>query len=130
MENNTIIDITAGAALMLFTGAEVGLESTVFDLIIRFGVVAVLWFWLLDMKIQMKEQLTTFSTETEKLRIEHDKNIKEISEIHKDFRDRMEKQISVKDEQIKILQDKLKDWFFDYLWGTSIGGFSGLPIFF
>jgi hypothetical protein len=109
MENNTIIDLTAGTALMLFTGAEVGLESTVFDLISKFGVVAVLWFWLRDMKIQMKEQLTTFSTETEKLRVEHDKNIKEISEIHKDFRDRMEKQITVKDEQIKTLQDKLKD---------------------
>lgn len=109
MENNTIIDITAGAALMLFTGAEVSLESTVFDLISKFGVVAVLWFWLRDMKIQMKDQLTTFSTETEKLRVEHQTNLKEISEIHKDFRDRMEKQITVKDEQIKILQDKLKD---------------------
>jgi len=57
----------------------------------------------------MKEQLTTFSTETEKLRVEHQTNLKEVSEIHKDFRDRMEKQITVKDEQIKTLQDKLKD---------------------
>jgi hypothetical protein len=94
---------------MLFTSAEVGLESTVFDLISKFGVVAVLWFWLRDMKIQMKDQLTTFSTETEKLRVEHQTNLKEISEIHKDFRDRMEKQITVKDEQIRTLQDKLKD---------------------
>ena len=109
MENNTVIDLTAAAGLFLFTGAEVGIESTIFEIISKFGVVAVLWFWLRDMKIQMKEQLTTFSTETEKLRIEHQSNLKEISEIHKDFRDRMEKQITVKDEQIKTLQDKLKD---------------------
>jgi hypothetical protein len=109
MENNTVIDLTAAAGLFLFTGAEVGIESTIFEIISKFGVVAVLWFWLRDMKIQMKEQLTTFSTETEKLRTEHQGNLKEISEIHKDFRDRMEKQITVKDEQIKTLQDKLKD---------------------
>jgi hypothetical protein len=109
MDNNSLIDISAAAGLFLFTGAEVGIESTVFEVISKFGVVAVLWFWLRDMKIQMKEQLTTFSTETEKLRVEHQGNLKEVSEIHKDFRDRMEKQISVKDEQIKTLQDKLKD---------------------
>lgn len=109
MENGTIVDLTAGAALLLFTSADVGIEGTIFDLISKFGVVAVLWFWLRDMKVQMDKQLTTFSTETEKLRLDHDKNIKEVSEIHKDFRDRMEKQITVKDEQIKTLQDKLKD---------------------
>lgn len=109
MDNNSLIDISAAAGLFLFTGAEVGIESTVFEIISKFGVVAVLWFWLRDMKIQMKEQLTTFSTETEKLRVEHQGNLKEVSEIHKDFRDRMEKQITVKDEQIKTLQDKLKD---------------------
>ena len=109
MDNNSLIDISAAAGLFLFTSTEVGIESTVFEVISKFGVVAVLWFWLRDMKIQMKEQLTTFSTETEKLRVEHQGNLKEVSEIHKDFRDRMEKQISVKDEQIKTLQDKLKD---------------------
>jgi hypothetical protein len=109
MDNNSLVDITAAAGLFLFTGAEVGIESTAFDIISKFGVVAVLWFWLRDMKIQMKEQLTTFSTETEKLRIEHQSNLKDISDIHKDFRDRMEKQITVKDDQIKILQEKLKD---------------------
>lgn len=108
MENGTIVDLTAGTALLLFTGAET-LDGMVFDLISKFGVVAVLWFWLRDMKIQMDKQLTTFSGETEKLRIEHQSNIKEISDIHKDFRDRMERQIKVKDEQIKGLQDKLKD---------------------
>jgi hypothetical protein len=109
MDNNSLIDISAAAGLFLFTSTEVGIESTVFEVISKFGVVAVLWFWLRDMKIQMKEQLTTFSTETEKLRVEHQTNLKEVSEIHKDFRDRMEKQITVKDEQIKTLQDKLKD---------------------
>lgn len=109
MDNNSLIDISAAAGLFLFTSTEVGIESTVFEVISKFGVVAVLWFWLRDMKIQMKEQLTTFSTETEKLRVEHQGNLKEVSEIHKDFRDRMEKQITVKDEQIKTLQDKLKD---------------------
>jgi hypothetical protein len=109
MENGSIVDLTAGTFLLLFTSADVGIDGSIFDLISKFGVVAVLWFWLRDMKIQMKEQLTTFSGETEKLRIEHEKNVKEVSEIHKDFRDRMEKQITVKDEQIKTLQDKLKD---------------------
>jgi hypothetical protein len=109
MDNNSIIDLTAATGLFLFTGAEVGLESTAFDIISKFGVIAVLWFWLRDMKIQMKDQLSTFSTETEKLRVEHQSNLKDISDIHKDFRDRMEKQITVKDDQIKTLQDKLKD---------------------
>lgn len=108
MENSTIVDLTAGTALLLFTGAD-GIEGPIFDLISKFGVVAVLWFWLRDMKVQMDKQLTTFSTETEKLRVDHEKNIKEVSEIHKDFRDRMERQIKVKDEQIKTLQDKIKD---------------------
>lgn len=108
MENSTIVDLTAGTALLLFTGADT-LDGMIFDMISKFGVVAVLWFWLRDMKIQMDKQLTTFSTETEKLRIEHEKNINQVSEIHKDFRDRMERQIKVKDEQIKVLQDKLKD---------------------
>ena len=108
MENGTIVDITAGTALLLFTGADT-LDGMIFDMISKFGVVAVLWFWLRDMKIQMDKQLTTFSTETEKLRIEHEKNVNQVSEIHKDFRDRMERQIKVKDDQIKVLQDKLKD---------------------
>ena len=109
MENGTIVDITAGTFLLLFTSADVGIDGSIFDLVSKFGVVAVLWFWLRDMKIQMKDQLTTFSGETEKLRLEHEKNVKEVSEIHKDFRDRMEKQITVKDDQIRVLQEKLKD---------------------
>jgi hypothetical protein len=109
MDNNSIIDIAAGAGLFLFTGAEVGLSDSAFEIISKLGVIAVLWFWLRDMKMQMKDQLTTFSTETEKLRVEHQSNLKDISDIHKDFRDRMEKQITVKDDQIKTLQDKLKD---------------------
>ena len=44
MDNNTIIDIGAATGLFLFTGAEVGLESTAFDIISKFGVIAVLWF--------------------------------------------------------------------------------------
>jgi hypothetical protein len=109
MDNNSIVDISAAAGLFLFTGAEIGLDSSILEIVSKFGVVAVLWFWLRDMKIQLKEQLTTFTSENEKLRVEHQNNVKEISEIHKDFRDRMEKQITVKDEQIKVLQDKLKD---------------------
>ena len=109
MENGTIVDLTAGTFLLLFTSADLGFDASIFDLVGKFGVVAVLWFWLRDMKIQMKDQLTTFSSETEKLRLEHEKNVKEVSEIHKDFRDRMEKQITVKDDQIRVLQEKLKD---------------------
>ena len=40
-----ITDIASAGALLLFTGADAALDqSTIFELLSKFGVVAVLWF--------------------------------------------------------------------------------------
>jgi hypothetical protein len=67
MDKSVIPDIMALSGLLLFTGAELSIESAIFEIISKFGVVAVLWFWLKEMKAQMKEQSKDFYQETEKL---------------------------------------------------------------
>lgn len=80
-----ITDITVGMGLFLFTGAEIGIENEILKIISNFGVIAVLWFWLKDMRRQMKE-----------LRDEHKQQIKTINDIHEDYKNRMDKQLNNK----------------------------------
>ena len=97
MDNHGIIDICAATGLFLFTGAEVmSMESTIFEIISKFGVVAVLWFWLRDMKTQMKEMLTTFEKESAEQRSEHEKEVL-----------RMQDSIKQRDQQLKDLHTQL-----------------------
>jgi hypothetical protein len=107
MDNGNIIDIGAGAALFLFTGVEtLGIESTILELFSKFGVVAVLWFWLREMKVQMKEQLTAFDKETTEIRSEHREQIERISTMYNEYRDRMEKQVRELTQQINKSNNK------------------------
>jgi hypothetical protein len=104
MDKSIIVDIAAFSGLFLFTGAEVAIESTIFEIISKFGVVAVLWFWLKEMKEQMKVQSKDFYEETEKLRNEHKNTMHEFQEIHKEHKELLTDQLKAKDEIIKSLK--------------------------
>jgi hypothetical protein len=108
MDKTLIPDVLALSGLFLFTGAEVGIENTILEIISKFGVVAVLWYWLQNMKTQIKEQMTHFSVETELLRKEHKETLTDFQEIHKEHKDLMKQQIEVKDQVIRELQSKIK----------------------
>jgi hypothetical protein len=108
MDKSLIPDVLALSGLFLFTGAEVGIENTILEIISKFGVVAVLWYWLQNMKTQIKEQMTHFSVETELLRKEHKETLTDFHEIHKEHKDLMKQQIEVKDQIIRDLQSKIK----------------------
>ncbi len=104
MDKSIIVDVAAFSGLFLFTGAEVAIESTIFEIISKFGVVAVLWFWLKEMKEQMKVQSKDFYQETEKLRQEHKSTMHEFQEIHKEHKDLLMEQLKAKDEIIRSLK--------------------------
>ena len=104
MDKSVIPDIMALSGLLLFTGAELSIESAIFEIISKFGVVAVLWFWLREMKEQMKEQSKDFYSETEKLRQEHKNTMHEFQEIHKEHKELLTDQLKAKDEIIKTLK--------------------------
>jgi hypothetical protein len=104
MDKSVIPDIMALSGLFLFTGAEVSVEGAIFEIISKFGVVAVLWFWLREMKEQMKEQSKDFYSETEKLRQEHKNTMHEFQEIHKEHKELLADQLKAKDEIIKSLK--------------------------
>lgn len=108
MDKSVIPDFMALSGLFLFTGAEVSVEGAIFEIISKFGVVAVLWFWLREMKDQMKEQSKDFYAETEKLRQEHKNTMHEFQEIHKEHKELLTKQLENKDDIIKLLQNKIK----------------------
>jgi hypothetical protein len=108
MDKSVIPDFMALSGLFLFTGAEVSVEGAIFEIISKFGVVAVLWFWLREMKDQMKEQSKDFYSETEKLRQEHKNTMHEFQEIHKEHKELLTKQLENKDDIIKLLQNKIK----------------------
>ena len=82
---NNITDATVGTVLFLFTGAELGIESEILKIISNFGVIAVLWFWLKDMRRQMKD-----------LRDEHKDQIKTLNDIYEDYKNRIDKQLKNK----------------------------------
>lgn len=107
--DSDIVDLTAAAGFLLFTGADVGASDTIFEIISKFGVVAVLWYWLRDIKSQMKDQLIVFKEETTEIREHHDKIIEELKEEHKDYKDRIDKQINQSNEEKLSLQNKLYD---------------------
>lgn len=85
--NSNFSDFIAGTGLLLFTSTEfLPTDNIAFELITKFGVVAVLWFWLRDMKIQMKE-----------VRQDHQKQIDMIIQQQKEFNDRIDKIIKDKE---------------------------------
>ena len=63
-----------GIGMLFLTGTDAFLnESTIFEILSKFGVIAVLWYWLRDLKAQLKEQLGEFRDETKEIRTHYDK---------------------------------------------------------
>jgi hypothetical protein len=81
MDSN-ITDLAVGSVFLLFTGADLGIESNILEIISKFGVIAVLWFWLKDMRRQMKE-----------LREEHKEQVKTLNDMYEDYKNRIDKQL-------------------------------------
>jgi hypothetical protein len=104
---NSIIDGLFAGGLLLFTGADVAFESSILEVISKVGVIAVLWFWLKDLKSQMKAQLTTFDKETDEMRKHYDKIIEDKNKEFHEYRERMSQQIKEKDAYINELHDKM-----------------------
>lgn len=105
---NNFGDIAAGVLMLAFTGTEMlGGEMAIIEIISKFGVVAVLWFWLRDLKRQLKDQLLTFDKETNEIRNHYDKILEDKNKEFIDYKDRMDSQLSEKDVFIKELQDNL-----------------------
>jgi hypothetical protein len=91
-------NIILAAGLFLFTGVESTLDSsTALEILSKFGVIAVLWYWLRDLKKQLSTQITEFRAETGEVRKHYDKILEKKSEEHKDYMDRIEKLINDKD---------------------------------
>lgn len=84
MDSN-ITDLAVGSVFLLFTGADLGVESNILEIISKFGVIAVLWFWLKDMRRQMKE-----------LRDEHKEQVKTLNDMYEDYKNRIDKQLKNK----------------------------------
>lgn len=108
MDNHSIADIGAAAGLFLFTGVEtMGAESIIFEIISKFGVVAVLWFWLRDMKQQMKEMLATFDKETTEIRQDHKAHIEQINTQYNAYKDSIDRQLQHANDQLKSMQQQI-----------------------
>lgn len=90
-----IPDLITVTGLFLFTGTDALLQdSTVFELLSKFGVVAVLWYWLKDLKKQLNVQIGEFRGEAEEIRKHYDKILDSKSADFKDYQDRIDKLIS------------------------------------
>lgn len=101
-------DLIAGAGMFLFTGVETLVDSPqVFEILSKFGIIAVLWFWLKDLKNQMKEQLKAFDKETDEIRNTYDKILNQRVAEHADYKNRIDQQLVDKDKMILELQSKI-----------------------
>lgn len=90
-----ITDLITVGGLLLFTGTDAILQdSTVFELLSKFGVIAVLWYWLKDLKKQLNIQISEFRQETQEIRFHYDKILSDKSIDFKDYQDRIDKLIS------------------------------------
>jgi hypothetical protein len=77
---NNISDLAVGSVFLFFTGMEaISLDASM-ELLSKIGVIAVLWFWLKDMRKQMQE-----------LRGEHKEQIKMLNDIFEDYKNRIDK---------------------------------------
>ena len=101
-------DLIAGAGMLLFTGAEALMDSPqIFEILSKFGIIAVLWFWLKDLKNQMKDQLKAFDKETDEIRSTYDKILNQRVSEHNDYKNRIDQQLIDKDKMILELQSKI-----------------------
>lgn len=115
-------DVAIGAGLLLFTGAEIATPSTIVEIISKFGVIAVLWYWIQDMKKSMKEQLMifkestarmldAFDKETDEIRKHYDRIADDSRKDYNDYKDRWDSSLKSKEEEVKELHKQMIDLY-------------------
>lgn len=116
-----IVDGIVGSSLLLFTGTEAAMDGgSILELISKFGVVAVLWFWLKDMRKQIKEQsdkseerhtklVQTFEQETDELRESYEKIIDKMTDEYHVYSSKMEEIFKEQRNELKSLSDRICD---------------------
>ena len=119
MASIDIIDGLVGSGFLLFTGTEAVVDGgTALELISKFGVVGVLWFWLKDMRKQIQEQTTkseirhdklveTFAKETDELRDNYDKVIEKMTGEYHLYSTKMEEIFKEQRLDMRSLNDKI-----------------------
>jgi len=100
-------DALAATGLLLFTGADISATDNIIEVISKLGVVGVLWYWLKDMKEQMKLLLETFDTETNEIREHYGKLIDDMKEEHVDYKNRIDKQLKHRTTEVGNLNNKI-----------------------
>lgn len=103
------VDGIVGGSFLFLTGAEVVASDTVIELLSKFGVIAVLWYWLKDMKDRVSELLKTFDTENKEMRDHYDKIIGGLKDEGRDYKDRMDKQLEQRVIEIHELNKRLHE---------------------
>ena len=107
MFNLDMADSLAAGGLLLFTGADISATDSIIEIISKFGVVAVLWYWLKDMKSQMKTLTQTFDKETDEIRTHYEKIIVKIRDDHRVDLEKSNQRLEKKELEKENLQNKL-----------------------
>ena len=107
MTTHGIVDVASGFGLFLFTGGIIS-EYEILQAIGSMGVPAILYFWLVDTKKQMKELNETFAKEQQNTREEHKGHIEEIKEMFGTYKQRLESNLEDRDKIIKLYEEKNK----------------------
>ena len=66
-----------------------GIESLAIDVISKFGVIAVLWYWLRQVQSQMKTQSINFQEQIDSLYEKHKEEVERLSLSHKEEVERL-----------------------------------------
>ena len=107
MQDFSTVDGLLTAGLFLYTGTDIlGTEGSFFDLLSKFGVVAVLWYWLLDTKKMMKDQTKAFE---ERLQTVIKAFEKESLDTRQDYEKLIEQLKENSEQQSKLLLDLLSE---------------------
>lgn len=120
MADFTSVDAGVGTGLFLFTGAGAigGDMSMAVELISKFGVVAVLWFWVLDMRKRVAEQNTlfqerlkqviaAFEQESKQTREDYERILQHIKSESQNRSDYLIKLVDQQKEELSDLKSKL-----------------------
>lgn len=76
---NGAADSLLAGGMVLLTGLDVGVDSGILDIISKLGVIAVLWFWIRDMKSQITTQMDSNDKKISELVTSYDKKISELT---------------------------------------------------
>jgi hypothetical protein len=122
MADFNIVDGLVAGSLLLFTGTETAVDTSgsALELISKFGVIAVLWFWLRDMRKQIAEQtiksdarhdklIETFKIETDELRDNYDKIIDKMTQEYHTYSNKIEEILKEQRTDMRNINDRLHE---------------------